>query len=126
MPIIKKVEKSWGFEIWFANSDLYCGKHLHVKKDKWTSEGLYHYHEIKDETFYIMNGRLQVDYVTDDSEFKTAILLKGDTFYVPPMMKHRFKGLNIAGCDMIEASTKHRDSDSFRVKWDEDLKEWIH
>ena len=123
---MKKVDKSWGWEIWFANSELYCGKHLHVKKDMWSSEGRYHYHEIKDETFYIMKGRLQLDYVTDDNEFKTLILEKGDSFRVPPLMKHRFCALNIAGCDFIEASTKHRDSDSYRVAWDEDLKEWIH
>lgn len=124
--MIKKVDKSWGWEVWFANSNLYCGKHLHVECGKWSSEGRYHYHEIKDETFYVVKGRLQLEYVTSNNEFKIIILQKGESFNIPPLMKHRFKALNIAGCDFIEASTEHYDSDSYRVIWDERINEWIH
>jgi len=118
---IKEVIKFWGWEKWFANNELYCGKLLYVEYDKWSSEGRYHYHEIKDETFFIIKGKLQLDYVTDDNEFKTIILEKGDSFRVPPLMKHRFTAINSTGCEFVEASTTHRDEDSFRCHWDKEL-----
>ena len=42
------VKKTWGFELWFANTAEYCGKLLVVEHGKWSSEGKFHYHEIKD------------------------------------------------------------------------------
>ncbi len=45
----ERVEKTWGSELWFANNDMYCGKLLTVNVDKWSSEGKFHYHKIKDE-----------------------------------------------------------------------------
>ena len=52
------VEKSWGSETWLANSALYCGKDLFIKKGKWIS---LHYHKLKTETFYVQ-GRIQLVY----------------------------------------------------------------
>ena len=120
---MEKVEKSWGWEYWFANTARYCGKLLFIRQGEWSSKGAYHYHIIKNETFFIIEGELRLDYVTNDGEFKTIILKKYDSFKVDAQMKHRFKGLSEEGCFFIEASTTHRDSDSYRVHWNED--HWI-
>jgi len=123
---MEKVEKTWGYEHWFANTDKYCGKLLFVIQDMWSSKGAYHYHKIKDETFFVIDGTLRLDYVTGDGEFKTEILNQDDSFRVPPGMKHRFKALTARGCKFIEASTTHSDSDSYRVTWDKESKTWVN
>jgi mannose-6-phosphate isomerase-like protein (cupin superfamily) len=127
----KFVPKKWGHEIWFANVDEgqlnYCGKKLFIKHDIWSSEGAYHYHKVKDETFYIVDGYLQLDWVdsyVDTDHFRTEILGPGDSFRVKPYVKHRFTSASIDGCTFIEASTFHSDDDSYRVIWNEEKEVW--
>ena len=50
------VPKGWGYEDWLVNKDEYCGKLLFIKKNKKFS---WHYHKLKDETFYIHTGKVQ-------------------------------------------------------------------
>lgn len=121
---MEKVEKSWGYEHWFVNIPEYCGKLLFVKRYRWSSKGAYHYHKIKDETFFIIDGILRLDYVTDDGQFKTIILQQYDSFRVKPGMKHKFTANNEDGCKFIETSTTHRDEDSYRVVWNEETESW--
>ena len=45
--IPKRVEKPWGYEIWWARTDRYVGKILHVKQGESLS---LQYHNVKDET----------------------------------------------------------------------------
>jgi len=49
------VPKPWGHEIWFAHTDLYAGKLLHVSAGHRLS---LQYHERKDETSYLLSGRM--------------------------------------------------------------------
>jgi mannose-6-phosphate isomerase-like protein (cupin superfamily) len=124
----KIVNKKWGYEIWFANVNEdkinYCGKELFVDYGIWSSDGAYHYHMIKDETFYIISGYLQLDYV-DGSNFKTVILGPGESFRVFPYTSHRFTSASRGGCKFIEASTFHSDDDSYRCRWDIGKNEWV-
>ena len=119
-----QLEKSWGWERWFANDEKYCGKLLFVRKGEWSSKGKYHYHKIKDETFLVIESGLQLDYV-EDGVFKTISLGRFDSFHVPPGMKHRFTATTDEGCYFVEASTTHRDDDSYRCKWDSENKGWV-
>jgi len=119
------VDKTWGTEKWFVNNHLYCGKVLQVKQGKWSSEGRFHYHKNKDETFLIISGKLLVDYVTLDNEFFSLTLKGGQAFRILPNMKHRFTAINPEGCVFTETSTTHRDSDSFRCEWDKENRTWI-
>ena len=52
---IKIVPKGWGYEKWIVNTEEYCGKLLHFIKGKRCS---WHYHILKDETFYVQEGKL--------------------------------------------------------------------
>lgn len=111
------VHKGWGYEEWFCNNDLYCGKRLHFWKDKRCS---FHYHKLKDETFWVLSGKVMVIFgdsddfgVLRESKSNIVTLEVGDTFYVPPLMRHQIIGLEET--DLIEFSSKHLDEDSYRV-----------
>jgi len=111
----RRVEKSWGYELWFINNSLYCGKMLSINKGKWSSKGRYHYHKIKDETFFIIEGTLILDWIDKGNEVHTEILSKYKSFRIKPGTKHRFTTESKNGCKFVEASTTHRDEDSYRV-----------
>jgi len=110
----KFVEKRWGSETWFANNEThdYCGKVLYIKKGSHTSM---HFHIEKHEVFYILNGVLIVDYIdTKTGDVHSVILNEGDCMDIEMGQPHQL----IAHGDsvtLIEASTFHRDKDSFRV-----------
>ena len=125
----KFVKKTWGYEVWFSNVDesdiKYCGKELYVVHNEWSSKGAYHYHEQKDETFYVIEGRLHLDYVTHLNKFKTIILGPGESFRIKRHIKHRFTSKDQTGCKFIEVSTPHYDYDSYRGFWDEKREVWV-
>lgn len=111
------VNKDWGYEVWFANTEEYCGKLLYVKKDYWSSNGKFHYHDVKDETFYVISGVLELEWYDEEDYCHNILLNKGDSFRILPGIKHRFKAVTEEGCEFIEASTTHRDEDSFRCEF---------
>jgi mannose-6-phosphate isomerase-like protein (cupin superfamily) len=117
MSKLMQVDKSWGSETWFQNNELYCGKELFVYKNRTSSEGMFHYHKIKDETFYIMTGVLLIDYympinnTVPDLPIQ-VILAKSDCFRIRPLVRHRFRAMH-RDCRFIEVSTHHEDSDSY-------------
>ena len=109
---IKFVKKGWGYEKWIVNNDLYCGKILFFERGKKCS---WHYHKVKDETFYVQSGEILLRYGEhDDLERSKTINLKpGDKFYVPPGLRHQMTG--IADTELFEFSTQHFEDDSYRV-----------
>jgi len=106
-------EKGWGHELWIVNNDKYCGKLLHFKKGKKCS---WHFHKLKDETFYLQSGKLQVHYGNEDDLEKSAvtILNPGDSMYIYPGLRHQMIALEDS--DLFEFSTQHFDSDSYRIQ----------
>ena len=109
------VPKGWGYEDWIVNKEEYCGKLLFFKKGKSCS---WHYHNLKDETFYIHKGKLKVRHgwtdAKGDMNTQVSILEAGDTFHVPVGMRHQMTGLT--DVEMFEFSTQHFDEDSIRVE----------
>ena len=51
---MKRVEKPWGYELIFADTDKYAGKILHVDVGEQLS---LQYHEVKDETVFVSSAR---------------------------------------------------------------------
>lgn len=100
MKIVKKV---WGEERWLVNRE-YCGKILILKKDYRCS---LHHHKNKDETFYVNKGKVLME-VGD----KKCVMVPGDVQLIEPGTLHRFTG--IEDSEIIEFSTHHKDSDSYR------------
>jgi mannose-6-phosphate isomerase-like protein (cupin superfamily) len=106
------VSKGWGYEDWIWNGSLYCGKVLFIKQDKACS---WHYHKIKDEVFYIQDGRIIVSYGWNDDHMKAdrVTLSRGNVFHVPTGMRHQM--LAVEDAHIFEFSTHHEDSDSIRL-----------
>lgn len=113
------VVKGWGWELWLANFNFpeggYCGKKMclrHGKKCSW------HYHKEKQETFYILHGKMRVLYGEDDdiNKAEEIILGPGDSFDVHNGLRHRFIGESEEDCIFFEFSTFHKDEDSYRVE----------
>ncbi len=61
----RHVPKPWGHELWFAHTDRYAGKLLHVTAGHRLS---LQYHERKDETSYLLTGRLLLTQGDDTHE----------------------------------------------------------
>lgn len=100
-----RVPKEWGEEHWIVNRE-YCGKKLVLNKGFRCS---LHYHEVKDEVFYVIAGRVLLE-LGDE----VHVLAKGDHRHVPPGTVHRFWG--IEDSEIIEFSTHHEDEDSYRLE----------
>ena len=109
---IKIVPKGWGYEKWIANSELYCGKLLFIRKGHRCS---WHYHKLKDETFYIQSGKVHLFCGDTDSleNAKTMILEPGDRFHVYRGLRHQMVALE--DTELFEFSTQHFDDDSHRI-----------
>ncbi len=99
----------------------YCGKILNLKKG---FESSLHKHKIKDETFFVLEGKFLMELGK-----KKRVMLPGNSIHVPRNKYHRFSGLEDS--KIIEFSTKHFESDSYRKtqsgKFDlqEVQKQWI-
>lgn len=90
---------------------MYCGKKLIINKDKKCS---IHYHKIKDETFFIQNGKVRMDIYPKGypGKVKRIIMGVGDTLHIPVELVHQFFGLEDS--EMFEFSTQHFEEDSYR------------
>tara|TARA_R100000008_G_C3576103_1_gene165388 strand:- start:1115 stop:1519 length:405 start_codon:yes stop_codon:yes gene_type:complete len=108
------VEKDWGHEIWMANNpeENYCGKILKINQGYNSSM---HFHLEKHETFYILEGSLQVDLIdTIDGVKVKKVLNQGDTMEIERGQPHQLIAYD-GDVTFIETSTFHKDSDSKRV-----------
>lgn len=104
--------KGWGKEIWVANNEKYCGKILCFDAGKKCS---WHYHNVKDEVFYLLSGKMQVT-VSDGNDISLAeifILEKGEVFHVKTGLRHQM--LAIENSELLEVSTQHFENDSIRL-----------
>ena len=104
--MLKKVDKVWGNELWLINNEKYCAKFLDLKKGYQCSA---HYHRLKDETFYCLKGKVRLEL-----EDRVMVLREGDQVRVYPYNMHRFTSLTRTS-KILEVSTTHRDSDSYRL-----------
>ncbi|MER3447015.1 MAG: cupin [Candidatus Dadabacteria bacterium] len=100
MGIIKKVPKPWGYEIWWALTDKYVGKILHINKSHSLS---FQYHNVKDETIYLYTGEMIIEIEEIGKTRETIKLTAGDCIRITPLTKHRMTA--VEDCDVLEVST---------------------
>lgn len=114
--ITKKLEseiisKGWGKEIIFVNNDEYCGKILCFEKGKKFSM---HYHILKKETWYVAKGKFLLHWIEPQNGiFYTEYLNVGDVITNERGEAHQVEALEDS--EIFEVSTKHYDSDSYRI-----------
>jgi mannose-6-phosphate isomerase len=98
---MRRVEKPWGYEIIWAETEGYVGKLLHISAGHRLSK---QYHQIKEETVYVISGILY-NYDADDNIQR---IMPGESFHVKPHQIHRF-GANEVAVEIMEVSTPHLD-----------------
>lgn len=100
----RRVDKPWGHELIWAETDLYVGKILHVNAGEALSVQM---HEIKDETLHLLSGRIRLLAGPSPDELSDVELGPGESFRVSPGTVHMIEAVTDA--DVLEASTPHLD-----------------
>ena len=99
----RRVDKTWGYELWLVNTDKYCAKFLHLAPGYQCS---LHRHPVKDETFLVLKGCCVVEAGAEMRE-----LITGDRQHIAPGTWHRFSNHAETECHIFEISTHHSDED---------------
>ena len=96
---MKRVEKPWGYELWWTVTDKYVGKLIHVNQGHSLS---LQYHLKKHESMYLLAGEAEIFL---DGETRT--FHPGEAIVIPPPTRHRLTAL--VDIDVIEVSTPELD-----------------
>ncbi len=96
---LQRIEKPWGYELWWAVTEKYVGKLIHVNQGHSLS---LQYHVKKHESMYLISGEAEI---LLDGETRT--FHPGEAIVIPPPMKHRLTAMT--DIDVIEVSTPELD-----------------
>jgi mannose-6-phosphate isomerase len=101
----RTVDKPWGSELIWAESEHYAGKILFVRAGESLS---LQYHEVKDESWYVLEGRARLELGrTGEGLVEEVEIAAGDAFRFRPGTVHRVTGVEDAR--ILEVSTPHLD-----------------
>jgi mannose-6-phosphate isomerase-like protein (cupin superfamily) len=100
----RRVEKPWGWELVWAETDRYVGKLLFVRAGRALS---LQYHERKDESWYVQEGRAALELGEVGGELVEQEIRAGDTFHFPPETVHRVRAFD--DTLIVEVSTPDLD-----------------
>jgi mannose-6-phosphate isomerase-like protein (cupin superfamily) len=101
----RKVEKPWGYELIWAQAELYCGKILFVREGHALS---LQFHKEKDETIYVQSGRVEFTIgEAGDPLPNTEVVSAGCAFRITPGTIHRMRALDDSM--LLEVSTPQLD-----------------
>jgi mannose-6-phosphate isomerase len=100
----RRVEKPWGYELVWAETELYVGKLLHVSAGHALS---LQYHERKDETLHLLSGEMRFLVGTSPEDLAAVPFRAGQSFRVRPGTLHRMEALTEV--DLLEVSTPELD-----------------
>ena len=104
--------KGWGNEKWIVNKDKYCLKILSFNAG---SSFSMHYHILKEETWFVLKGTLQLEFFDlSNAKREVKILNEGDVVDIKPNIPHKLSALKAS--EIIEVSTEHFEYDSYRVE----------
>ncbi len=96
----REVEKPWGSELWYAHTDRYAGKILRVNAGHKLSV---QYHVEKDETSYLLSGRLVLEQGESAETMRRRELDPGAVWRNAPGVVHTIEALEDAV--ILEVST---------------------
>lgn len=104
MAQARRVEKPWGWELIWAETERYVGKILHIRAGHALS---LQYHERKDETIHVLAGRLAFEHGAAGADLAREVLEPGASVRITPGLRHRM--IAETECDILEASTPELD-----------------
>jgi mannose-6-phosphate isomerase-like protein (cupin superfamily) len=96
----RRVDKPWGHELWYALTDRYAGKILHVEAGHRLS---LQFHEHKDESSYLLSGRLKLVKGSSADDLVELEIGPGHTWRNRPGEVHTIEAIEDA--DILEVST---------------------
>ena len=100
----RKVEKPWGHEEIFAETENYVGKILFIRQGEALS---LQYHEVKEETLRVLEGTLELVTGTDVERLEKHQIGPETVFHIPPQTLHRM--VAVTDCLLLEVSTTQLD-----------------
>ena len=106
----RRVEKPWGWELVFAETEAYVGKLLFVRAGEALS---LQYHAVKDESWLVREGRAILELGAVGEELEPVEIEPGDAFRLGPGTVHRVTALE--DTLVLEVSTPELD-DVVRVE----------
>lgn len=100
----RRVEKPWGWELIWAETEQYVGKLLFIRAGEALS---LQYHELKDESWLVREGRARIELGELGGELEAVEIEPGDAFRYRPGTVHRVTALE--DTLVLEVSTPHPD-----------------
>lgn len=100
----RRVEKPWGWELVWAESEHYVGKLLFVRAGQALS---LQYHEVKHESWLVHEGRARLELGEVGGTLAAREITAGDAFRYPPGTVHRVTA--VEDTLILEVSTPHLD-----------------
>ena len=97
---MKRVEKPWGWELWWAQTDRYVGKQIHINQGEALS---LQYHNKKDEVIFVFKGRILFEMGAMGTPLEKREMGPGESVHVVPPTVHRMTA--IEETDIFEVST---------------------
>lgn len=125
---LRRIEKTWGHELWIHNSPMYCGKILVVMPGRRLS---YHYHKNKCESFIVIEGRCSLflgervpappgipGWINPHpwlARGEWHVFEPGSVIDIQPYQVHAIMADGDEPVRIFEVSTAHSDDDSYRI-----------
>ena len=100
----RRVDKPWGWELVWAETETYAGKLLFVRAGESLSLQV---HEVKEESWLVREGRGFLELGEVEGELDAREIHAGDAFHFPPGTVHRLTALE--DLLVIEVSTPELD-----------------
>jgi mannose-6-phosphate isomerase-like protein (cupin superfamily) len=101
----RRVDKPWGHELIWAETERYVGKIIAIDPGKRLS---LQYHERKDESVLVMRGTLRLHLEDASGQIQIHDLSPGEHCRVPVGRRHRFEALD-ERVEVVEVSTPELD-----------------
>lgn len=99
----RRVEKPWGYELIWAETEEYVGKILFVRAGHSLS---LQFHNVKDEAWYVHSGRAELDLAEPGVKIlESEVVGPGEAFRIRPGTVHRIRALE--DTTVFEVSTPH-------------------
>jgi len=113
---IPYIEKPWGYERIWAETDHYVAKYFYIRAGQKLSRK---YYESKDHTLYVLTGPLILELGPDDDSGDVLKLgvLDGESYHIIPGSVYRIGAASAACAEVIEVATP-RDGGVIRLEDD--------
>jgi mannose-6-phosphate isomerase len=102
--VSRRVDKPWGHEEIWAETERYVGKLLVISAGRRLSLQL---HRRKDESIYVLSGKLRLWLEDEAGELEVVELATGESRRIQSGRRHRFEAID--DCRLIEVSTPELD-----------------